>query len=416
MSGMGGAGGSGAGTGGTGSGSGNSMGNNQSSSSGGGAAGSAAGAAGSAAKGRASEADVWMPSILTTPCHGTKAAAPSDLTTAGANVKGPQIGLGSANSGAGDATMDGGSPLFGGGSGAAPSGGSSSGWTWKPGVTPPHWKPAKPSPTVGGQHAPAHGSAVASSAAQIAADRAEIKRLADIMKSKTATDAEKKAAKDAGLAILNKYPQQISELSKQVKFAGARERDILLQEIAKRIDVTSDLSKVFWSGPQGKEHAANWALQNGSTILEQTSCVMVDNWAGVDWSWAKPGSVGGGGFEIFGAISAEYAKDAEGVIHVFQNQERWNEGGGGVWKLYEYPAIVAGGKVPAIVYHRVDGDGNILESRTEWLQGGPGPQELAPTVPNKNDPQWHASTWTHSATPIGPRTEPTMGTNKVVPL
>lgn len=369
---------------------------------------------------------MWMPAILTTPCHAVEAPVASKLTKAGANVKGPVIGDSRTNTAAGDPTMGGGAPVFGSGSGPTPTGASGSGssaggptpgWTWKPGVKPPTWKPAKPSPTVGGQHAPSNASAVASSAAQISADRAEMTRLANIMKSPTATAEEKLAAREAGRALVEGYAKAMVALAAQVKISGARERDILVHEIANRVNVTSDLAKVFWSGNQGKQKARNWATETGRTILEQTSCIVIDDWdvPGM-WKWAKAGSVGGGGFELFGAISAEYAKGAEGVIHSYQDGDRWNQGGGGVWKQYEYPAIVAGGKVTAIVYHRVDADGNVLESRTEWLKGGPGPQELAPTVPNKDDPQWHASTWTHSATPIGPRTEPTMGTNKVVPL
>lgn len=103
--------------------------------------------------------------------------------------------------------------------------------------------------------------------------------------------------------------------------------------------------RVFWSGggnPAVEASAREFATANGMTTLEMTRAGqnMVKLTEGMSWEQAAP---------MWQRISCQFAKGAEGSVHVFQNS-----GGIGVksvWGTIEYPILKQNGV--NIIYHNV---------------------------------------------------------------
>jgi hypothetical protein len=76
-------------------------------------------------------------------------------------------------------------------------------------------------------------------------------------------------------------------------------------------DEDKSKTRVFWSGgPPAKSAAQEWANNNNGLTLEMTPKGIVLTYATEDWDWAKERP-------YWAILSAEFASQAEGVVHVF---------------------------------------------------------------------------------------------------
>ena len=195
-------------------------------------------------------------------------------------------------------------------------------------------------------------------------------------------NTKKQAVGDAA-AVADR--ERITQLSKEGKIAEAREilqpyvntaknstsvveREAAMNEIIKRLDVTSDREKMFWSG--NKELAAKIATEKGRTILEQTpGGRVIDNWddlaAAFPWDTKKTGPWG---FSLWGDVSANYSKGATGTIDVIQDIGKF-PGGGPTWKGREFDVIKSERKVTSINIYGMNRAGDILQEMKVDPQG-----------------------------------------------
>jgi RHS repeat-associated protein len=100
--------------------------------------------------------------------------------------------------------------------------------------------------------------------------------------------------------------------------------------------------RAFWNGAGSEAKALNAGFQTlgktraGRNLINLTSDMVY-----------KPGSQA---FKFWGRLSAAYAKGASGTVHVFQNAAT-GVGTESIWRLYEYPVLMANPKVTNIIYH-----------------------------------------------------------------
>ena len=179
--------------------------------------------------------------------------------------------------------------------------------------------------------------------ATVAADRDRITRL----------------AKEGKIGEAQKVLQPYVDAAKVAKTPA--EKKAAMDAIIKRLDVTSDKEKMFWSG--NKELAAKIAASRGKTILEQTpGGSVIDGWKDLNntFSW-NSADMPPHGWDLWGDVSAKYSKDATGEIDVIQDFAKSFPSGGPTWKAREWPTIVDEGKVTSMNIFGVDEKGNILD-------------------------------------------------------
>jgi len=187
-------------------------------------------------------------------------------------------------------------------------------------------------------------------------------------------NTKKQAAADAGIAADR---ERITKLSNEGKIREAQ--DILrpyvdaaknatneadkrsaMHAILRRLDVTSEKEKMFWSG--NVDLAAKIATEKGKTILEQTAGGrVVNNWKELNeaFSW-KPEDLKPGGDAFWGAISTEYSRDAAGEIDIIQDMTKFPNGGF-IWRGYEWKTIVREGKVTSMNIYGMDKAENVIQ-------------------------------------------------------
>jgi hypothetical protein len=188
-------------------------------------------------------------------------------------------------------------------------------------------------------------------------------------------NAKKQFVADPAIAIDRK---RITQLSNEVKILEARailqpyveaaknsttyaEKQSAMNEIIRRLNVTSEKEKMFWSGD--KEIARKIAKDKGKTILEETpGGKVIDPWGELDkafpWDETKTGPYG---WDFWGTVAAEYSKDASGEIEIVQSIKKFPNGGD-IWRNYEWPTIVKQRDVTLMSILKVDNIGNTLET------------------------------------------------------
>lgn len=174
--------------------------------------------------------------------------------------------------------------------------------------------------------------------------------------------------------------ERITQLSKDGKVNEARailqpyvdaakdaktvaEKEAAMNSIIARLDVTSDKEKMFWSG--NKDLAAKIATEKGKIILEQTpGGKVIDDWKDLNntFSWDSK-DMGPHGWNLWGDVSAEYAKDASGEIEIIQDIDKF-PAGGPTWRKREWTTIVDEGKVTSMKIFGMDKSGSILKTMT----------------------------------------------------
>ena len=190
-------------------------------------------------------------------------------------------------------------------------------------------------------------------------------------------NTKKQTVSDASIAVER---ERITQLSKEGKIDEARatlqphldaaknaktvaEKEAAMKAIIARLDVTSDKEKMFWSG--NKELAAKIATEKGKIILEQTpGGKVIDGWEDLNktFSWDRK-DMGPHGWNLWGDVSAEYAKDAAGEIEIIQDIGKF-PAGGPTWRTREWTTIVDEGKVTSMKIYGMDKTGNILKTTT----------------------------------------------------
>lgn len=171
--------------------------------------------------------------------------------------------------------------------------------------------------------------------------------------------------------------ERITQLSKAGDIDGARkilkphveaaknaktvaEKRAALDEIVSRLDVTSDKEKMFWSGR--KELARKIAKDTNKTILEETAGgKVIDDWKDINgvFSWDSK-DLGPHGWDLWGEVSENYAKDAKGAIDIIQSPDKFPKGGQ-TWMEREYPVILKARKVTSMNVYSMDEAGTILD-------------------------------------------------------
>jgi roadblock/LC7 domain-containing protein len=102
---------------------------------------------------------------------------------------------------------------------------------------------------------------------------------------------------------------------------------------------------VFWSGGNAAKSAAEeWATANGGVTLGMTPAgqAMESATQGMEWSEAQP---------LWSAASRDFAQQAAGEVHVFQNAAGVSINS--IWATQEYPALMENPYVSGIAYHVV---------------------------------------------------------------
>lgn len=107
----------------------------------------------------------------------------------------------------------------------------------------------------------------------------------------------------------------------------------------------TQVGRVFWSGggnPAVEATARKFVTANGMTTLEMTRAGqnMIKLTEGMTWEQAAP---------MWQRISTQFAKGAEGSVHVFQNSA--GVGVKSVWGAVEYPILKQNGV--NIIYHNI---------------------------------------------------------------
>lgn len=188
-------------------------------------------------------------------------------------------------------------------------------------------------------------------------------------------NTKKQTVADATLAVDR---ERVTLLSKEGKIDEARailqphvdaaknaktvaEKEAAMKAIISRLDVTSDKEKMFWSGNKGL--AAKIATEKGKIILEQTpGGKVIDGWEDLNktFSWDRK-DMGPHGWNLWGDVSAEYAKSATGEIEIIQDIEKF-PAGGPTWRTREWTTIVDEGKVTSLKIYGMDTSGNIMKT------------------------------------------------------
>lgn len=139
------------------------------------------------------------------------------------------------------------------------------------------------------------------------------------------------------------------------------EKRAAMNAIIERLDVTSEKEKIFWSGDP--DLAKKIATEKGKITLEQTpGGKVIDGWKDLNntFSW-NPEDMEPHGWDLWGMVSREYARHAEGEIDIIQTAERFPKGGD-IWRGKEWPTIVRERKVTAMNIFCMDKKGNIIET------------------------------------------------------
>jgi len=156
-----------------------------------------------------------------------------------------------------------------------------------------------------------------------------------------ATMANRSPAERAAIA---RDRAEITRLSNEGRINEARE--ILrphvergdVPAIIERLDVSTARDRGFlWSG--NKVEAGRVAQARGGTTLEQTpGGRVIDDWPLLNerLPWER------GGEQLWGGTSERYAQGLSGRVTNLQTQERYDAGGGHVFKTYESPQVRAG--------------------------------------------------------------------------
>nr|WP_315219348.1 hypothetical protein [uncultured Duganella sp.] len=170
--------------------------------------------------------------------------------------------------------------------------------------------------------------------------------------------------------------ERITQLSKEGKIGEAQailqpfvdtakaattiaEKQAALDSIVRRLDVTSDKEKMFWSGD--KTLAGKIATAKGKTILEQTAGGrVIDDWKDLNdaFTW-DPKDMEPHGWDLWGDISANYSKDAAGEIDVIQTIKKFPNGGD-TWRTNEWTTIKRERKVSLMNIFLIDEGGQVL--------------------------------------------------------
>lgn len=178
-------------------------------------------------------------------------------------------------------------------------------------------------------------------------------------------------------AVIASDRKKITELSNAGKITEAREilqpyvdaakngktfeeREAAMNQILKRLDVTSPKEKMFWSG--NVKLAAKIAKEKGKIILEQTpGGRVIDDWNDlkVAFPWDN-NKMGPYGWDFWGEVSSEYAKGAIGEIDVIQDVSKFPNGGP-TWRGREWPTIFDERKVTVMNIFSMDDTGKVLE-------------------------------------------------------
>ena len=175
------------------------------------------------------------------------------------------------------------------------------------------------------------------------ADRGRITRLSNEGRIKEARD------------ILQPYV----DAAKDAKTVA--EKRSAMNAIIERLDVTSEKEKMFWSGD--KDLAKKIAKERGKIILEQTpGGKVIDEWGDLNniFSWDGK-DMGPYGWDLWGAVSVEYAKEATGEIDVIQNIKKFPRGGD-TWRGSEWTTLVRQRKVSFMNIFAMDADGNVMKT------------------------------------------------------
>ena len=117
---------------------------------------------------------------------------------------------------------------------------------------------------------------------------------------------------------------------------------------------------MFWSGR--KELARQIAKDTNKTILEETAGgKVIDEWKDINgvFSW-DPKNLGPHGWDLWGEVSENYAKDAKGSIDIIQSPDKFPKGGQ-TWMEREYPVILKAKKVTSMNVYSMDEAGKILD-------------------------------------------------------
>ncbi|WP_198117181.1 hypothetical protein [Massilia rhizosphaerae] len=139
------------------------------------------------------------------------------------------------------------------------------------------------------------------------------------------------------------------------------EKRSAMNSIIDRLDVTSVKEKMFWSGNKGL--AKKIAQERGKIILEQTpGGKVIDDWDDLNrtFSW-DPGDMEPHGWDLWGAVSAEYARHASGEIDIIQSAEKFPRGGE-TWRGSEWTTIVRERKVELMNIFAMDEGGNVIKT------------------------------------------------------
>jgi len=112
------------------------------------------------------------------------------------------------------------------------------------------------------------------------------------------------------------------------------------------VETASRPASVFWSGGgAAKDAATDYATSTGGSTLEMTPAGQALEAAtqGMDYvSQARP---------LWAAASRDFAAQASGDVHVFQNAVSLSRAS--IWATDEYPELVSNSNVTDIVYHLV---------------------------------------------------------------
>jgi hypothetical protein len=138
------------------------------------------------------------------------------------------------------------------------------------------------------------------------------------------------------------------------------ERSSAMNSIINRLDVTSVKEKMFWSGNKGL--AKKIAQERGKIILEQTpGGKVIDDWDDLNntFTW-DPRAMEPHGWDLWGTISAEYARHASGEIDIIQSVEKFPRGGD-TWRGSEWTTIIRERKVALMNIFAMDAGGNVVE-------------------------------------------------------
>jgi len=201
-------------------------------------------------------------------------------------------------------------------------------------------------------------------------ENAEIKTLASegsntkkqaVIDATAAADRERitKLSNEGNIGKAQEILQPYVDAARNAK--TVTEKRAAMNAITERLDVTSEKEKVFWSG--NSDLAKKIATEKGKITLEQTpGGKVIDGWTDLNntFSW-NPEDMEPHGWDLWGKVSKEYARQAEGEVDIIQTAERFPRGGD-IWRGDEWPTIVRERKVTTMNIFCMDKNGNIIET------------------------------------------------------